>query len=159
MAPLSNMAVRDIETVMHPYTNLRAIAKWGRWCSRRGAAFMSIDSTASATSRAWPGCGAPRSAMATRELVDAATAADAQLSYTHLFGDKSNDLAIELSEKLKEMAPCEASKILFCSSGSEANDMQVKLTWYYNNALGRPRRRRSSRASRAITASPSPRAR
>jgi 4-aminobutyrate--pyruvate transaminase len=48
-----------------------------------------------------------------------------RLPYTHLFGHKSNDLAIELSEKLKELVPCEASKILFCSSGSEANDMQV----------------------------------
>ena len=45
--------------------------------------------------------------------------------------------AIELSEKLKEIAPCPASKILFCGSGSEANDMQIKLTWYNNNAKGR----------------------
>jgi 4-aminobutyrate--pyruvate transaminase len=36
------------------------------------------------------------------------------------------------------MAPVPISKILFCSSGSEANDTQVKLVWYMNNALGRP---------------------
>ena len=34
------------------------------------------------------------------------------------------------------------SKILFCSSGSEANDTQVKLVWYMNNALGRPRKKK-----------------
>ena len=56
---------------------------------------------------------------------------------------------IELSEKLKEIAPCPASKVLFGTSGSEANDMQIKLTWYYNNARGGRRRRRSSRAMRA----------
>jgi 4-aminobutyrate--pyruvate transaminase len=28
--------------------------------------------------------------------------------------------------------------VFFTSSGSEANDSQVKLVWYYNNALGRP---------------------
>jgi 4-aminobutyrate--pyruvate transaminase len=61
----------------------------------------------------------------------------ARLPYTHLFGHKSNDLAIELAEKLKEIVPCAASKVLFCSSGSESNDMQVKLTWYYNNARGK----------------------
>ena len=47
-----------------------------------------------------------------------------------------------LSEKLKELVPCEASKILFCASGSEANDMQMKLTWYYNNARGRQEKKK-----------------
>ena len=30
------------------------------------------------------------------------------------------------------------SKVFFGNSGSDANDTQVKLVWYYNNALGRP---------------------
>ena len=77
-----------------------------------------------------------------QELVDAATNQMSKLSYTHLFGHKSHDAAIELSEKLKEIAPCETSKILFCGSGSEANDMQVKLTWYYNNARGKPEKKK-----------------
>ena len=50
--------------------------------------------------------------------------------------------AIELAERLKEMAPMEASKIFFTSSGSEANDTQVKLVWYMNNALGRPEKKK-----------------
>src|SRR3712207_7258317 len=32
--------------------------------------------------------------------------------------------------------------VFFASSGSEANDSQVKLVWYYNNALGRPRKKK-----------------
>ncbi|AQK50216.1 Putative aminotransferase class III superfamily protein [Zea mays] len=32
----------------------------------------------------------------------------------------------------------EMGKVFFTNSGSEANDSQVKLVWYYNNALGRP---------------------
>jgi len=32
--------------------------------------------------------------------------------------------------------------VFFCSSGSEANDTQVKLVWYMNNALGRPRKKK-----------------
>jgi 4-aminobutyrate--pyruvate transaminase len=61
-----------------------------------------------------------------------------KVSFTHAFGGKSHDGVIELSEKLKEIAPCPASKVLFGTSGSEANDMQIKLTWYYNNARGKP---------------------
>ncbi len=32
--------------------------------------------------------------------------------------------------------------MFFTSSGSEANDTQVKLAWYYNNALGRPKKKK-----------------
>jgi 4-aminobutyrate--pyruvate transaminase len=32
--------------------------------------------------------------------------------------------------------------VFFCNSGSEANDTQIKLIWYMNNALGRPRKKK-----------------
>jgi 4-aminobutyrate---pyruvate transaminase len=65
-----------------------------------------------------------------------------KLSFAHLFGGKSHDPAIELAERLKEIAPVPISKVFFCNSGSEANDTQVKLVWYMNNALGRPRKKK-----------------
>ena len=65
-----------------------------------------------------------------------------KLPFAHLFTGKSHDPAIELAEKLKEIAPVPASKVFFCNSGSEANDTQVKLVWYMNNALGRPRKKK-----------------
>jgi 4-aminobutyrate--pyruvate transaminase len=65
-----------------------------------------------------------------------------KLPYSHLFGGRSHDPAIELAERLKEMAPVPISKTFFCSSGSEANDTQVKLIWYMNNALGRPQKKK-----------------
>jgi 4-aminobutyrate--pyruvate transaminase len=65
-----------------------------------------------------------------------------KLSFAHLFTGKSHDPAIELAEKLKEIAPVPISKVFFCNSGSEANDTQVKLVWYFNNARGRPRKKK-----------------
>ncbi len=65
-----------------------------------------------------------------------------KLPFTHLFGGKSHDPAIELAEKLKEMAPMPVSKVFFGASGSDANDTQIKLVWYYNNALGRPKKKK-----------------
>jgi 4-aminobutyrate--pyruvate transaminase len=76
------------------------------------------------------------------EIIEAASEQMRRLSFSHVFGSKSHDLAIELSEKLKELSPCPASKVLFSSGGSEANDAQVKLTWYYNNARGRPQKKK-----------------
>ena len=34
------------------------------------------------------------------------------------------------------------ARVFYQSSGSEANDTQVKLAWYYNNALGRPAKKK-----------------
>jgi 4-aminobutyrate--pyruvate transaminase len=76
------------------------------------------------------------------ELVEAAATQMRKLSFAHLFNGRSHDPAIELAEKLKEIAPGTISKVFFCSSGSEANDTQVKLVWYYNNALGRPQKKK-----------------
>jgi 4-aminobutyrate--pyruvate transaminase len=76
------------------------------------------------------------------ELVDVAAAQMRKLSFAHLFGAKSHDPAIELAERLKEIAPVPISKVFFCNSGSDANDTQVKLVWYMNNALGRPRKKK-----------------
>ena len=76
------------------------------------------------------------------ELVEAAAAQMRKLPFGHLFTGKSHDPAIELAEKLKEIAPVPTSKVFFCNSGSEANDTQIKLVWYMNNALGRPRKKK-----------------
>jgi 4-aminobutyrate--pyruvate transaminase len=76
------------------------------------------------------------------ELADAAMEQFKKLPFTHLFSGRSHDPAIELAEKLKEIAPVPMSKVFFTASGSEANDTQVKLVWYMNNALGRPRKKK-----------------
>jgi 4-aminobutyrate--pyruvate transaminase len=76
------------------------------------------------------------------ELIEAATRQMRRLSFGHLFTGKSHDGAIELAERLKEMAPVDTSKVFFCNSGSEANDTQIKLVWYMNNARGLPRKKK-----------------
>tara|TARA_R110000824_G_scaffold366730_3_gene555817 strand:+ start:83332 stop:84603 length:1272 start_codon:yes stop_codon:yes gene_type:complete len=77
-----------------------------------------------------------------QELIDAAHEQLKQLPFTHVFGGKSHERAADLAEKIKAIAPHKASKVLFCGSGSEANDQQMKLVWYYNNALGRTKKKK-----------------
>jgi L-2,4-diaminobutyrate transaminase len=49
---------------------------------------------------------------------------------------------IRLSERILEMAPDHMSKVFYGLSGSDANETQIKLAWYYNHVLGRPQRRK-----------------
>ena len=55
---------------------------------------------------------------------------------------KSDLPAVDLAERLLEIAPVPMSKVFFANSGSEANDSVIKLVWYYNNALGRPEKKK-----------------
>jgi len=58
-----------------------------------------------------------------------------------MFTHRSTAPAIELSQKLVELAPQGISKAFFVNSGSEAVDTAVKMAWYYNNALGRQKKK------------------
>ena len=142
MPPLSNLATRDVETLLHPYTNLAGLRETGPLVIERGKGVFVYDTEASHTSKAWPGCGARRSATATRSWSRPPRRRCGSLPSHHLFTGKSHEPAIELAEKLKEMAPVPMAKVFFCKSGSEANDTQVKLVWYYNNARGRPQKKK-----------------
>ena len=61
-----------------------------------------------------------------------------KLPFYHSFTAKSHEPLIDLSEMLIARAPVPMSKVFFTNSGSEANDSAVKMIWYFNNAIGRP---------------------
>ena len=65
-----------------------------------------------------------------------------KLSYYHSFISMGTDSPALLSEKLVKMAPGKMSKVFFGNSGSDANDTQVKLVWYYNNVRGQPQKKK-----------------
>jgi 4-aminobutyrate---pyruvate transaminase len=142
MPTLSNLAVRDIETVLHPNTNLATLPQTGPLILERGEGCWVYDTEGKPYLEGMAGLWCTSLGYGNEELVEAAAAQMRKLSYSHLFGGRSHDPAIELAEKLKELAPVPISKVFFCSSGSEANDTQVKLVWYMNNALGRPKKKK-----------------
>jgi 4-aminobutyrate--pyruvate transaminase len=142
MTPLSNLAVRDIETLVHPYTNLAALRESGPLVLERGQGVFVYDTGGKPYLEGMSGLWCTALGYGNEELAEAAAAQMRKLSFAHLFSGKSHDPAIELAERLKEMAPVPTSKVFFCNSGSEANDTQVKLVWYMNNALGRPAKKK-----------------
>ena len=142
MPQLSNLAVRDIETLIHPYTQLAALRESGPLILERGKGVFVYDTEGRGYIEGMAGLWCTALGYGNEELVEAAAAQMRKLPFAHLFTGKSHDPAIELAERLKELFPIPASKVFFCSSGSEANDTQIKLAWYMNNALGRPRKKK-----------------
>src|ERR1700758_4760194 len=142
MPPLSNLATRDVETLVHPYVNLASFRDSGPLIIERGQGVYVYDTEGKPYIEAMAGLWCTALGYGNEELVEAAAAQMRKLSFAHLFTGKSHGPAMELGEKLKEIAPVPISKVFFCNSGSEANDTQVKLVWYLNNALGRPNKKK-----------------
>lgn len=143
MTDLGNSpASRDIAYVMHPYTNMEKHRETGPMIIERGEGVYVYDDNGKQYIEAMAGLWCTSLGFNEERLVQAAAKQMRELPYYHIFASKSTMPVIDLAEMLIEMAPVEMSKAFFCNSGSEANDTVVKLVWYYNNALGRPEKKK-----------------
>ncbi len=149
MTVKANALARDIETLIHPYTNLAAFRETGPLIIESGKGVYVYDRSGKPYIEGMAGLWCTSLGYGHPELIEAGCKQLAALSFGHLFGGKSHDPAIELAEKLKEISPAPASKIFFTSSGSEANDSQIKLAWYYNNARGKTQKKKIISRKRA----------
>ena len=73
-----------------------------------------------------------------KEIAEAMREQAETLAYCHGFSSMSSDKPAILAERLIANTPVPMSKVFFGNSGSDANDTQVKLAWYYNNVRGKP---------------------
>ncbi len=142
MRPLSNFAARDVETLLHPTTNLLAHRTLGPLVLERAEGVYVYDTAGKRYIEGLAGLWCTGLGYGNQELVETAREQMARLSFTHLFGGRSHEPAIALAEKIKAIAPAPTSKVFFTNSGSEANDTQIKIAWYFNNARGQPKRKK-----------------
>lgn len=142
MRPISNFAARDVEALLHPTTNLLAHRSAGPLVLERAEGVHIYDSSGKRYIEGLAGLWCTGLGYGNQELVETAREQMSRLSFTHLFGGRSHEPAIALAEKIKALSPVPASKVFFTNSGSEANDTQVKLAWYYNNVRGQPKRKK-----------------
>ncbi len=139
--PLSNTQTRDVDAILHPYANAMALRENGVQMISRGEGVRVFDDAGKSYIEGMAGLWCAGLGFSDAELVDAAKEQLDKLPYYHLFTGKSHEPAMELAEKIKELTP-NMARIFYQSSGSEANDTQVKMIWYYNNAMGRPEKKK-----------------
>lgn len=143
MRPQPNsLQARDIANHLHPYTDLAQHAEQGPHVFLRGDGIYVFDDDNKRYIEGMSGLWCASLGFSETRLVAAATRQMEDLPFYHNFSHKAVAPAIELAELLIERAPVEMSKVFFTNSGSEANDSQVKLAWYYNNILGRPEKKK-----------------
>jgi 4-aminobutyrate--pyruvate transaminase len=135
-------AGRDIASTIHPYTNLKTHQNDGPMVITEGHGVFVRDEDGKEYLEGLAGLWCASLGFSEKRLADAAYKQLLKLPYYHTFASKAHDTGIELAEKLLGIAPVPMSKVFFVNSGSEANDTVVKLVWYYNNALGRPKKKK-----------------
>ena len=77
-----------------------------------------------------------------KEIADAISKQAHQLSYYHSYVGHGTEASIILSKMILDRAPKNMSKVYFGLSGSDANETNIKMVWYYNNILGRPNKKK-----------------
>ena len=135
----------DRQTVFHASTDLKAHASGALGTPRimdSGKGIHIRDNKGNELLDAFAGLYCVNVGYGRMEIADAIHAQAKKLAYYHTYVGHSSEVVIELSKRIIGMAPEGMSKIYYGMSGSDANETQIKLVWYYNNVLGRPQRRK-----------------
>jgi 4-aminobutyrate---pyruvate transaminase len=138
----NSAAARDIANVLHPYTDLKAHQQAGPLVITRGKGARVWDDAGHEYIEGMAGLWCSALGFDNERLVTAATTQMRKLPFYHGFGSKSHEPCIDLAEMLIARAPVPMSKVFFANSGSEANDSAVKMILYFNNAVGRTRKKK-----------------
>lgn len=140
--PPGSLEAKDLEHLLHPTTNLKVHHEKGPAVHARAEGVYLWDNRGKQYLEGMAGLWCTALGYGEEELARVAMEQMKALSYSQLFAGKTNEPSILLAEKLKAMAPFDAGRVFFGLSGSDANDTQVKLMWYYNNAIGRPEKKK-----------------
>ncbi len=142
MTTPNSLEARDIAHVVHPYTDLRAHRSKGPLVITEGRGIWVKDAEGREYIEGLAGLWCVSLGFDEQRLIDAVRRQMEKIPYTHTFAHRSSEPVIMLAEKLTAMAPGAITKAFFVNSGSEAVDTAIKLAWYYNNARGKPEKKR-----------------
>lgn len=76
------------------------------------------------------------------EIAEAIAAQARELAYYHSYVGHGTKASVTLAKMIIDRSPENMSRVYFGQSGSDANETNVKLVWYYNNVLGRPEKKK-----------------
>jgi L-2,4-diaminobutyrate transaminase len=134
----------DRETFFHPSTHLAEFAR-GNVPNRivtGGSGCHIEDRNGTRLLDAFAGLYCVNVGYGRTEIAEAIAAQARELAYYHSYVGHGTEASITLAKMVIDRAPANMSKVYFGLSGSDANETNIKLVWYYNNILGRPEKKK-----------------
>jgi L-2,4-diaminobutyrate transaminase len=134
----------DRENFLHPSTHL-AQHRRGETTSRiveRAKGVYIEDRDGNRLLDAFAGLYCVNVGYGRTEIADAIAKQARELAYYHAYASHGTEASVTLAKMVLDRAPAHMSKVYFGLSGSDANETNIKLIWYYNNILGRPEKKK-----------------
>lgn len=145
MTDLNTLKQMDRDTFFHPFTHVKdhaSGATGGPRIIKSGKGIRITDVEGKSLIDAFAGLYCVNIGYGRTEVAEAIYEQAKELAYYHTYVGHSSEAIIKLSQKIIDLAPEGMSKVYYGMSGSDANETQVKLVWYYNNVLGRPNKKK-----------------
>ncbi|MDR0809358.1 MAG: aspartate aminotransferase family protein [Gemmobacter sp.] len=139
--PTAELQALDAAHHMHPFTADAQLARRGVRVITSGQGVWLTDSEGNRILDGMAGLWCVNIGYGRTELAEAAARQMRELSYYNTFFMTTHVPAIALSAKLAELAPGDLNHVFFASSGSEANDTNIRLVRRYWELKGQPERR------------------
>lgn len=134
----------DRDHFFHPSTHmgLHARGDTPRRMITGGEGCHIVDSTGKRSLDAFAGLYCVNVGYGRTEIAEAIAEQARELAYYHAYVGHGTEASITLARMIVERAPANMSRVYFGLSGSDANETNIKLIWYYNNILGRPEKKK-----------------
>ncbi|MCG5486969.1 MAG: aspartate aminotransferase family protein [Sinorhizobium meliloti] len=142
---INDVADKDRNTVLHPFTQLKdfATGKLGEpTIIETGKGIRIQDAHGNLLIDGFAGLYCVNVGYGRTEVAEAISRQAYRLAYYHSYAAHTTDELAILSDRLVKMAPGKMSKVFYGMSGSDANETQAKLVWYYNNLRGKPTKKK-----------------
>jgi L-2,4-diaminobutyrate transaminase len=141
---VADSAALDRASTLHPFTSLADFAS-GRvdpTIIDTASGVRVTDSTGKTYLDGFAGLYCVNIGYGRTEVADAIAKQAHKLAYYHTYAGHTTDELARLSDRLVRMAPGKMSKVFYGMSGSDANETNAKLVWYYHNLIGQPKKKK-----------------
>ena len=138
------LAKWDRENFFHPSTNLAQFAR-GEGAQRivkGGEGVFITDRDGNRLLDGFAGLYCVNAGYGRKEIAEAIADQAHELAYYHAYAGHGSQASITLARMVMERAPKGMARVYFGLGGSDANETNIKLIWYYNNILGRPQKKK-----------------
>ncbi|MGB3279915.1 MAG: aminotransferase class III-fold pyridoxal phosphate-dependent enzyme, partial [Pseudorhodobacter sp.] len=134
----------DRENFFHASTHLAEFARGNvpQRVIKRGSGTHIEDRNGNRLLDAFAGLYCVNVGYGRTEITDAIADQARELAFYHSYAGHGTEASITLAKMVLDRAPDHMSKVYFGLSGSDANETNIKLIWYYNNILGRPEKKK-----------------
>ncbi|MBR3369213.1 MAG: aspartate aminotransferase family protein [Rhodobacteraceae bacterium] len=139
--PTAELQALDAAHHMHPFTANTALGHKGARVITRAQGVRLTDSDGQELIDGMAGLWCVNIGYGRAELVEAAARQMRELPYYNTFFQTTHVPALQLAAKLAELAPGDLNHVFFASSGSEANDTNIRMVRQYWALKGQPARR------------------